>query len=64
MMKFLKWFFLEAPFHIMLLLTMYTMTLFWEPADDRLIARSAIALIFTVLVVGKYRYWKKIQRYL
>lgn len=64
MTNFLKWFFQESPFHIGILVFMFIITLFWEPDLDRDIARSSVALIFTVLIVGKYRYWKKIQRYL
>ena len=63
-MKFLKWFLAESLFHIILLTIMFIMTLFWEPADDRTIARIAIALIFAVLIIGKYRYFCKIQRFL
>jgi hypothetical protein len=41
---------------------MFCITLFWEGGSDVPIARGAIALIATVLIIGKYRYWKRLKR--
>jgi hypothetical protein len=61
-MEFLKWTLKESLFHYSILLIMFCITLFWEDGTDTAIARSAVMLITTVLVVGKYRYWKRLKR--
>jgi hypothetical protein len=61
-MEFLKWTLKESLFHYSILLLMFCITLFWEEGSDITIARTAIALIATVLVFGKYRYWKRLKR--
>lgn len=63
MIHFLKWFIKESTFHITLLFTIYGITLCWEPTPYRLIARVAITFIVAILLIGKYKYWLKIQRY-
>ena len=60
-MEFLKWTLKESPFHYGMLLLMTIMTFFWEDDVDKTLARIALAVIGTVLVVGKYLYWKKMK---
>lgn len=61
-MEFLKWTLKESMFHYAILLTMFIITLFWSYDTDTIIARTAIGLIFVVLVVGKYQYWKRLKK--
>lgn len=61
-MEFLKWTLKESPFHYGMLLVMIGITFFWEDGTDVLLARVSALIIGTVLVVGKYRYWKKMKR--
>ncbi len=61
-MEFLKWTLRESPFHYGILLIMFCITLFWEGSSDVPIARTAIIVITTVLILGKYRYWKRLKR--
>jgi hypothetical protein len=45
-----------------MLITMFVITLFWDSGSDKTIAQVAVLFITTVLVLGKYRYWKKMKR--
>jgi len=61
-MEFLKWTLKESLFHYLMLITMFVITLFWDSGSDKTIAQVAVLFITTVLVLGKYRYWKKMKR--
>lgn len=61
-MEFLKWTLKESLFHYCMLLVMFTITMFWDDGSDKTLARVAIFFIASVLVIGKYRYWKKMKR--
>jgi len=61
-MEFLKWTLKESMFHYLLLTAMFVITMFWDDGSDKTIARVAIFVIGSVLVIGKYRYWKKMKR--
>ena len=61
-MEFLKWTLKESLFHYLMLITMFVITLFWDSGSDKSIAQVAVLFITTVLVLGKYRYWKKMKR--
>ncbi len=61
-MEFLKWTLKESLFHYLMLITMFVITLFWDSGSDKTIAQLAVLFITTVLVLGKYRYWKKMKR--
>jgi hypothetical protein len=45
-----------------MLAAMFVVTMFWDDGSDKTIARVAIFVIGSVLVIGKYRYWKKMKR--
>lgn len=61
-MEFLKWTLKESLFHYLMLIAMFVITLFWDNGSDKTIAQIAVLFITTVLVLGKYRYWKKLKR--
>jgi hypothetical protein len=58
-MKFIKWYLKESWFHIIWILGMLGYVITWYPGGDKTIAIIFISLIFTVLTVGKFRYWFK-----
>lgn len=61
-MEFLKWTLKESLFHYLMLTAMFVITLFWDDGSDKILARVAIGFIASVLILGKYRYWKKMKR--
>jgi hypothetical protein len=61
-MEFLKWTLKESLFHYLMLTAMFVITMFWDDGSDKTLARVAIGFIASVLILGKYRYWKKMKR--
>jgi hypothetical protein len=59
MINFAKWFFLNSWFHLLILSACYIITLTWNWDTDKQISLSFLSVVFIVLFVGKYRYWKK-----
>lgn len=59
MINFLRWFSLNSWFHLLILTTCYIIALTWSWDTDKKVALSFLSLVIIVLVVGKYRYWKK-----
>jgi hypothetical protein len=58
-MKFIPWIVRNSWFHLIILFTCIVIALTWQWDTDKLIALSFISIVITVLITGKYFYWRK-----
>ena len=58
-MKFIKWYFKTTWFHIIWILGLLGYIITWYPGQDKNIGIIFMSTVFTILTVGKYRYWSK-----
>jgi len=61
-MNFIKWYFTTTWFHIVWILGLMVYSITWPSGLDKTIAVHFMALVFTVLTVGKFNYWLKNKR--
>jgi hypothetical protein len=59
MKTFLKWFTETSFFPLTILLIGFVVMFFWEDTEDKLLGRLSFGLVFFVLLIGKYTYYKK-----
>jgi hypothetical protein len=59
MKTFLKWFTETSFFPLTILLIGFVVMFFWEDDEDKLLGRLSFGLVFLVLLIGKYTYYKK-----
>jgi hypothetical protein len=59
MMNFIKWLILDSWFHLLILLSGIAYMLTWGPALDKNIGLLFFSVILIVLIIGKFRYWRK-----
>jgi len=59
MKTFFKWFIVTNLFHLSILLVGFVIMFFWEDTEDKLLGRLSFGLVFLVLLIGKYTYYKK-----
>jgi hypothetical protein len=64
MKTFIKWFLQTNIFHVCLILVCFIIMLFWQDPIDKALGMFSFGIVFIVLLIGKYLYYKKNQTYI